>query len=400
MAIHSNLISLLFLATAITILTISPPTSAATRRPQFNVVRFGARPDGRTDSTRAFLTAWTRACGSRVRVIMLVPKGRFLVRNMQFTGPCKNRSIFVRILGTIVAPNNIWTTGNSPHWIEFHRVDGVTISGGVLDGKGAALWACNFEPNSAADYMGMQTLSISNSQNVVVSRLTSLNSHMFHMVINFCHNVKLQGVRISAPGNSPNTDGIHVQFSTAVSIVSSKIATGDDCVSIGPGTANMLVDKVTCGPGHGISIGSLGKDVNEQGVQNVTVRSTTFVGTTNGFRIKAWGKPSNGFARNILFQHATMYNVQNPIFIDQRYCPDRNCADQGSGVRVSDVTYQNIRGTSATQVAVNFDCSNRSPCRGIRLNNVRLTYRNRAAVASCRNAGGTAYGFVQPRSCL
>ncbi|CAI0470485.1 unnamed protein product [Linum tenue] len=326
MAIHSNLISLLFLATAITILTISPPTSAATRRPQFNVVRFGARPDGRTDSTRAFLTAWTRACGSRVRVIMLVPKGRFLVRNMQFTGPCKNRSIFVRILGTIVAPNNIWTTGNSPHWIEFHRVDGVTISGGVLDGKGAALWACKKAGRSCPN--GATTLSISNSQNVVVSRLTSLNSHMFHMVINFCHNVKLQGVRISAPGNSPNTDGIHVQFSTAVSIVSSKIATGDDCVSIGPGTANMLVDKVTCGPGHGISIGSLGKDVNEQGVQNVTVRSTTFVGTTNGFRIKAWGKPSNGFARNILFQHATMYNVQNPIFIDQRYCPDRNCADQ------------------------------------------------------------------------
>ncbi|CAI0470486.1 unnamed protein product [Linum tenue] len=318
MAIHSNLISLLFLATAITILTISPPTSAATRRPQFNVVRFGARPDGRTDSTRAFLTAWTRACGSRVRVIMLVPKGRFLVRNMQFTGPCKNRSIFVRILGTIVAPNNIWTTGNSPHWIEFHRVDGVTISGGVLDGKGAALWACKKAGRSCPN----------GATNVVVSRLTSLNSHMFHMVINFCHNVKLQGVRISAPGNSPNTDGIHVQFSTAVSIVSSKIATGDDCVSIGPGTANMLVDKVTCGPGHGISIGSLGKDVNEQGVQNVTVRSTTFVGTTNGFRIKAWGKPSNGFARNILFQHATMYNVQNPIFIDQRYCPDRNCADQ------------------------------------------------------------------------
>ncbi|CAI0472041.1 unnamed protein product [Linum tenue] len=228
---------------------------------------------------------------------------------MQFTGPCRNRSIFVRILGTIVAPNNIWTTGNSPHWIEFHRVDGVTISGGVLDGKGAALWACKKAGRSCPN-------GATNSQNVVVSRLTSLNSHMFHMVINFCHNVKLQGVRISAPGNSPNTDGIHVQFSTAVTIVSSKIATGDDCVSIGPGTANMLVDKV------------------------------------------------------------------------------------GSGVRVSDVTYQNIRGTSATQVAVNFDCSNRSPCRGIRLNNVRLTYRNRAAVASCRNAGGTAYGFVQPRSCL
>ena len=77
------------------------------------------------------------------------------------------------------------------------------------------------------------------------------------------------------------------------------------------------------------SIGSLGKESHEAGVQNVTVKTTTFTGTQNGLRIKSWGRPSNGFARDIIFQHAVMNNVQNPILIDQNYCPgDKNCPGQ------------------------------------------------------------------------
>ena len=70
------------------------------------------------------------------------------------------------------------------------------------------------------------------------------------------------------------------------------------------------------------SIGSLGKDQQEAGVQNVTVKTVTFTGTQNGARIKSWGRPSNGFARNICFQHVTMQDVQNPVVIDQNYCPN------------------------------------------------------------------------------
>ena len=98
----------------------------------------------------------------------------------------------------------------------------------------------------------MQTLGITNSKNVAVSGLTSLNSQMFHIVINGCENVMLQGVTILAPENSPNTDGIHVQLSTGVTILNSKIGTGDDCISIGPGTTDLWIESVGCGPGHGI----------------------------------------------------------------------------------------------------------------------------------------------------
>ncbi|KDP20162.1 hypothetical protein JCGZ_00025 [Jatropha curcas] len=224
---------------------------------------------------------------------------------------------------------------------------------------------------------------------------------MFHIVINECQNVKVQSVKISASGESPNTDGIHIGGSTNVNILNSNIGTGDDCVSIGPGTSNLWVQNVACGPGHGISIGSLGKDLQENGVQNVTVTTSTFTGTENGVRIKTWGRPSNSFARNILFQHVVMNNVQNPIVIDQNYCPDNNnCPGQVSGVKISDVTYQDIHGSSATEVAVKFDCSKKYPCSGIKLEDVKLTYKNQLAEASCTNAGGTSSGFVQPASCL
>ena len=100
--------------------------------------------------------------------------------------------------------------------------------------------------------MCKQTLQFSNSNNIVVRALTSLNSQLFHIVVNGCHNVKMQGVRVTAAGNSPNTDGIHVQLSSSVTILDSKIGTGDDCISVGPGTTNLWIENVACGPGHGI----------------------------------------------------------------------------------------------------------------------------------------------------
>ncbi|OAY59270.1 polygalacturonase [Manihot esculenta] len=386
--------SLLVVIILIILFTISSANAA-----RYSVVTYGAKPDGRTDSTKAFLAAWTQACGSTKPATLYVPPGRFFLRNVAFKGPCKNNAILVLIAGTLVAPSDYRVIGNVRDWIFFQYVNGVTVSGGVLDGQGPGLWACK---NSGKNCPGGATsLSFSNSDNIEINGLTSLNSQLYHIVINGCNNVKVQGVTVSASGNSPNTDGIHVQLSSGVSILNSRIRTGDDCVSIGAGTSNLRIEKVACGPGHGISIGSLGKDSEEPGVENVTVKTVTITGTQNGLRIKSWGRPSSGFVRNIIFQHAIMTNVQNPIVIDQHYCPNNeNCPGQESGVKISDVTYQDIHGTSSTQVAVKFDCSKKNPCTGIKMQDVKLTYKNQPADASCNNADGSATGFVQPSSCL
>ncbi|XP_038888717.1 polygalacturonase-like [Benincasa hispida] len=396
MAFHTNSFLLLLLLLVIMSFNLAAFAAPLT----FNVVDFGAKPDNaKTDSSKAFLLAWTRACSSSIPTSIYVPKAKFYVRSATFNGPCKNNAITIRIDGTLVASSDFHLNVKSEHWIIFHNVNGVNVLGGVIDGQGSGLWAC--KNSGKVCPRGATSLKFTDSQNILVSGLASLNSQIFHIVVNQCHNVKMHGLKVSASSNSPNTDGIHIGGSSYVTISNSKIGTGDDCISIGPGTSNLWIENIACGPGHGISIGSLGKELKENGVENVTVKSCGFINTQNGVRIKSWGRPSSGFARNIIFQHITMTNVQNPIIIDQNYCPhNQGCPGQDSGIKISDVTYEDIHGTSATPVGIKFDCSPKYPCKGIRLEDVKLSYKNQVAKASCSNAQGLDVGLVHSMGCF
>ncbi|KAK4403277.1 Polygalacturonase [Sesamum angolense] len=328
-------------------------TSSFASNPSYNVKSFGAISDGESDSTKAFLSAWFAACATTQPAAIYVPPGRYLLRNAFFNGKtCKNKAITIRIDGTLVAPSDYNTIGKSGTWLKFQKVTGVSISGGTLDGQGTKLWACKNSSKSCPK--GATSLAFYSSNNISIDSLSSLNSQMFHILIYNCHNANLNNLKISAPVNSPNTDGIHLQQSSGVTITNSRIGTGDDCVSVGPGTSNLWIENLSCGPGHGISIGSLGWDLQEAGVENVTVKMATFSGTENGV----------------------------------------------SGVKISDITYQDVHGTSATEVAVKFDCSKSNPCTGITLDRVNLTYGDKPAIASCAYAGGTASADVEPNSCL
>ncbi|EOY07005.1 Pectin lyase-like superfamily protein [Theobroma cacao] len=363
-----------------------------------NLIKYGAKPDGKTDSTQPFLKAWAAACKSATAATIYVPKGRYLVKAVVFRGPCRNR-ITVQIDGTIVAPTDYRALGNSGYWILFIKVNRVSVIGGTLDAKGAGFWTCRRSGKNCP--VGARSITFNWANNILVSGLTSINSQLTHFVINTCNDVKVQNVKLYAPDQSPNTDGIHVQSSTGLTITGSTLQTGDDCISIGPGTRNLVMTSIKCGPGHGVSIGSLGRDLNEAGVQNVTLTNSVFSGSDNGVRIKTWARPSNGFVKNVVFENIIMNNVKNPIIIDQNYCPsNQGCPSQSSGVKISGVTYKNIRGTSATQEAVTFDCSRSSPCRGITLHDIKLTHMNKAATSSCKNVGGTSRGVVVPKSCL
>ena len=69
-------------------------------------------------------------------------------------------------------------------------------------------------------------------------------------------------------------------------------------------------------------------------------------------------------------------------------------------MKISDVIYRGIKGTSATAVAVKFACSAKNPCDGIRLEDVNLSYQNQEAKSSCANANGKTFGRVLPDSCF
>lgn len=55
-------------------------------------------------------------------------------------------------------------------------------------------------------------------------------------------------------------------------------------------------------------------------------------------------------------------------------------------MQLSDVVYQNIKGTSASEVAIKFDCSQTKPCEDIYVEDVLLKTQGRGGtVASCDN---------------
>lgn len=240
-----------------------------------------------------------------------------------------------------------------------------------------------------------QTLKFHDVKVATILGITMEDSKMFHMVLHKCQNVKVTGIHIRAPEHSRNTDGIHVGQSRDVDILDSIISTGDDCVSLGDGSTNIKIMGVACGPGHGISIGSLGNYENEEDVRGIKVKNCHFYNTDNGLRIKTWAPShSSSVVSDVTYQDINMHNVKNPIIIDQYYCPDGRCSRNGeSSVKIQGVKYINVQGSSATQKGVDIRCSKTHPCEDIVFTKLNLSLNGRQpALASCSNVDARFQG--------
>ncbi|XP_056166392.1 exopolygalacturonase-like [Syzygium oleosum] len=358
-------VCLLLLSVLALVLSNGAPSRAQDK--VYDVTSFGAVADGKTDDSK-------------------------------FKGPCTG-PIVVTVEGVVKAPADK-STFSLDHWITFQYVSGMLINGdGTFDGQGPEAWPYN--------ECACKSLPVSVRFNFVndtsIRSISSINSKNFHFNVYACNDLEFQGVRITAPDESPNTDGIHIGDSSRIKIADSVISTGDDCVSVGPGSKDIDIVGVHCGPGHGFSVGSLGKYPDEADVTGLTVRDCTMVGTQNGVRIKTWASTLKSTAHNFSFVDIKMKDVRSPIIIDQEYCPRGGCSNEtGSNVQIKDVWFANIQGTSASQVAVNLVCSPSLPCKNINLDNIDLAYTgdDGPTKSHCAHVEGDTSGIQKPPSCI
>ncbi|XP_010270902.1 PREDICTED: polygalacturonase At1g48100 [Nelumbo nucifera] len=391
-----------------------PPEPAASNFSGiFSVLSFGAVGDGVTDDTPALKMAWDAACESE-SAVLLVPDGySFMIQSAIFTGPCQNGLVF-QIDGALMPPDGpeSWPKNYSRRqWLVFYRINGMTMQGGgLIDGRGEKWWNLPCKPHKGVNGTTLPgpcdspvAIRFFMSSNLTIQGLKIRNSPQFHFRFDNCRNVHVDTITIKSPSHSPNTDGIHIENTNSVRIYNSIISNGDDCVSIGSGCYDVDINNITCGPSHGISIGSLGSRNSRACVSNITVTNSVIKHSDNGVRIKTW-QGGSGSVSGVSFNNVRMDTVRNPIIIDQFYCLTKGCLNQTSAVFVSDISYTNIKGTyDVRSPPMHFACSDSVPCTNLTLSDVELLPAQGEFVLDpfCWNAYGASETLtIPPVSCL
>ncbi|XP_010540961.1 PREDICTED: probable polygalacturonase At3g15720 [Tarenaya hassleriana] len=351
-----------------------------------DVTSFGAKGDGKTDDSKAFLKAWEEVCAASDRQTLRIPKGKtFLLQPLVFKGPCKS-PIHVELLGNLVGPERSgWLGDQKDKWIKFHGVDNLVFEGsGQIDGRGEPWWKAA-KPKD--DTNRPTSLAFQSCKNLQARGFSSINSPKNHISISDCVQATVSNVNLTAPEDSPNTDGIDISGSNQIDILDSHMGTGDDCVAINGGCTGIVIRNIQCGPGHGLSVGSLGRNGQRETVERVRVQNCTFTRTDNGARIKTWPGGS-GYVKDVIYENIKLMETKNPIVIDQYYGCGSNCQEGNSAVEISDVKFIGFRGTSAKEEAIKLECSGVKGCNGVVLEqvNIQSAVNGEETRATCKNA--------------
>ncbi|GJP29692.1 hypothetical protein CLOM_g19320 [Closterium sp. NIES-68] len=342
----------------------------------FSVTEFGADGGGSSDASKAFAAAFAAACkeasSSDKKTGIVIPSGRtFLVKPVVFEGPC-GPGVQFRLDGTVVGPSDPGQYNNPGSGtygiLNFRGIPGLeVVGGGLVNGNAEEWWKKGGDERP-------QNIVIVECHGVLVSGITSKDPAFKHLFFYENNGVTVRGVTTMAPEESPNTDSLHLSYVQDALIENCEFSSGDDNVAIINGTSRVLIQNIVGNSGHGISIGSLGKDKDTSCVSDITVRKSILRNTANGLRIKTW-QGGKGKVSGIHFDDMILENVGNPIRIDQFYCnsePSRSCGTSGSAVAISDVTFQNVQGTTSKGEGIKIDCSDTVPCSNILLANINL----------------------------
>ncbi len=192
-----------------------------------NVKLHGAIADDGMPDTLAVQAAIDQ-CGGRGGIV-IVPSGEYLLgqielrSNMEFylaPGAVLRASA---ALADFPAQKAIDDNGNHRPFIFGANISNLEISGlGVIDGSGPAYWG-----KEDRDRIRFG-LIVQGCNNVKIRDISIRDTPMFLMGVMDCDNVVIDGVTLTAPADSPNTDGLQVIDSHDVRISNCLISVGDD----------------------------------------------------------------------------------------------------------------------------------------------------------------------------
>lgn len=401
----------------------------------YNIVDYGAVGDGVTMNTAAIqkaIDAASEAGGGRV----LVPEGKFL------TGPFKlasrinlhlakdsmlllsddieNYPITKDVTSPIseeasnesIKARQIATSEHYADAITAREAHDIEISGeGTIDGQGDVWWKAFRKDQEerrkrreerrkagidAPDEIPPMThrphmFKLVRCVRLFVHDVKLKNSPMFHLITEDCTDVNIENVTITAPWDSPNTDGIDFSGWNYL-ITGCTVDNGDDHIvakpttSRQPGNKNITISNCTLLHGRGICIGS----TTIGGTEDMLVNYCTFKDSDYAIHIKS-GRNRGGLVQRIRFENIKMTNVKLPIFINGYYSGRKSkdlTIEPLLPVTITTPTYRDIliRNVTATDcpTAGRIQCVPEMPIVNLTLENVHIAAREGMRVLYAR----------------
>ena len=217
-------------------------TVAVTAWSVYDVMQFGAVGDGVTSDTAAIRAALEAARVAGGATVVLPSGYTFLSGSVNVSSNTE-----LRVEGTFLAsptttlgdyvlvPPLPWYGGGqdaqesgAPEWISvirsFNTVNVSIRGGGTIDGNGGAAdgwWACfhatpALGPPPCAGYSRPQLVRFVHAVAVVVENVTLVNSPAWTLHIANVTNARIRNLRVLAPADQGNTDGVDIDCSQDV----------------------------------------------------------------------------------------------------------------------------------------------------------------------------------------
>ena len=405
----------------------STPKRRAVADAFYNVFDFGAIGDGKARCTSAIQKA-VDTCASEGGGNVLVPAGRYL------TGPIFLKSnvhvevlsgatlLFTTDFNSVPAVDGRWEGVDGKVYASLftgHNLDNVSITGrGTLDGQGESWWKAfhvvremrkklgidgerevENPPGSPLKWGRPRLINLYRSRNILISGLNIVNSPSWNVHPVLCENVCIDGVTITAPADSPNTDGIDPDSCKHVRISNCYISVGDDCIIIKSGyrfqahgtpSEDITVTNCVFGTGHaGVGIGS----ETAGGVKNVTISNCVCDGTDRGLRLKT-ARGRGNVVENVRASNFVMRSVGEAVTVTAFYTGGDTHAPQpvNEGTPVfRNLHFSEIIATGVKRAAL-IEGLPEMPIQGISLSNVVVD--DAATGVTCTNAIGAVFDNV------
>lgn len=353
----------------------------------FNILDYGAVPDGKTVNTRAIQRA-IDLCDKGGTV--LIPRGVFISGALFLKS---DMTLFLeegaKLLGSGDVEDfpvmgypfegldqlcyaSLINTDGAPHW-------DITIEGGgVIDANGACLFAAQM-----AERKGKRgrAVCLRNVERLTIRGVTIRQSPAWCLHLLYCRKVLIDGVEIHTKYDERgeryqgifNGDGLDLDSCQDVKVTGCLIASQDDCIAVKSGrneegrrvgipSQNILIENCIFKSGFGVAMGS----EMSGGVQDVLVRDCTFENAFSIASVKAI-RGRGSYIRRVRYENCTLINrdttvqasrwFKGAIYLDAFYGAEKydvgqeQETDEGTPI-IEDIVFSSLTAETVSGYAV------------------------------------------------